>query len=53
MRILVARRPAARVAARAKRAVRLADLTSARAGVDSPATPSCWRPAGPAEALQC
>ena len=49
MRILVARRPAARVAARAKRAVRLADPTSARAGVDSPAPPSRWRPAGPAQ----
>ena len=49
MRILVARRPAARVAARATRAIRLADLTSARAGVDSPAPPSRWRPAGPAE----
>ena len=48
-RILVARRPAARVAARAKRAVRLADPTSARAGVDSPAPPSRWRPAGPAQ----
>ena len=45
----MARRPAARVAARAKRAVRLADPTSARAGVDSPAPPSRWRPAGPAQ----